>query len=116
MANVIDRTTRLLMDQLERLDALALGDSERVAAECMRATAVNATAKNIRELGDLYVRSQMLQMNATEARFEPGAFFRKAPAVDAGFTAPSAKLNPATSWGDGAKTTINALGEFEDGE
>mgnify|MGYP006988879168 CR=1 FL=1 len=116
MSNVIDKTTDALVRQLERLDELALDNSERVRAECDRASALNNTVRNIQQLGDLYLRSEALRMGAGEREFVPGPIFARHAMVNAGFTAPTAKLNPANAWGDGSRTRINEMGEFEDGD
>lgn len=111
MPNIVDKTTDALIRQLERLDRLALDNSERVKAECDRATALNNTARNIRELGDLYLRAEMLQMSTPERKFDPGAMFAKPAMVDV--NKPNLLRQTANAWGDGAKTVINKYGEFE---
>lgn len=119
MSNVVDGTADILMAQMKRLDQLTVAKGEQLAesvdrlkAECERAKAVNDSARNVVALGDLYLRSQMLQMNKPERQFEPGKLFAQPKKVDASFTAPSSKLSPATSWGEGSSVRINELGEF----
>lgn len=47
MSRDIDGLAAALFDQLDRLDALDMADSEAVARECLRSRAVNDTAGNI---------------------------------------------------------------------
>lgn len=99
--NVVEETAKALYGQLKRLDRLALDDMEKVKAECDRATAVNATCHNIIGLGDLYIRSQVLQMNRPEGTFEGGILF----------DGPSQVKGPRSN-DFGGRTKLNELGEF----
>lgn len=120
MSNTIERTADMLMDQLSRLNALAVKKGEDMAesldalkAECDRAKAVNDTARNIGMLADLHLRAEMMQMTPDRA-FQAGAMFAEkvdAGKVDAGKA--RAQLKAATAWGGGSTTVINSHGEFE---
>lgn len=121
MSNVVEKTTDFLIAELDRLNGLSVQAGERMKesievleAECARAKAVNDAAKNIIGLGELYVHAQMLQMNTPEREFAPGAFFREQKMIDV--NKPNLVAQTANAWGDGAKTRMNALGEFEDGD
>lgn len=117
MANVIDKATELLLAQLERLDALSANNSELVAAECMRATALNNTAKSIHDMGELYLKAEQMAQDGGE--FRPGRFFARTPLVDVNkpqLGQVGAAREKALAWGDGSKTVINEMGEFDEGD
>ena len=98
--SMVESTAKVLYAQLMRLDRLALDDMDKVKAECDRATAVNNTCRNIIGLGDLYMRSQMLQMNGPDVKFERGLLF--------GEPSPEGSGDKVF----GGRTKINEHGEF----
>ncbi|MBQ9000283.1 MAG: hypothetical protein IJ087_00320 [Eggerthellaceae bacterium] len=101
MSSMVEATAKALYAQLIRLDKLAMDDMDKVKAECDRATAVNSTAHSIIGLGDLYIRSQMLQMNRPDRAFEGGILFDGPRRDD--LKAPDF----------GGRTKLNEHGEFE---
>lgn len=123
MSGIVEKTADMLMEQLRRLNAITVDKAGDVAAqidavkaECERSKAVNDTARNIIGLGELHVKAEMLMMGAPERKFDPAAFFgdERADALPA----PEREqvVVPANAWGDGARTRVNELGEFEDGD
>lgn len=99
MSSMVEATASALYAQLRRLDRLALDDMDKVRAECERATAVNNTCKNIVALGDLYMRSQMVQMDG------PGSFV-------GGILFDGPKLDSPKPDDFGGRTKLNEHGEF----
>lgn len=100
MSSMVESTAKALYAQLVRLDRLAMDDMEKVRAECERATAVNNTAHSIIGLGDLYIRSQTLQMNRPDRAFEGGILFD------------GPKIDTAKAKDFGGRTKLNEHGEF----
>ena len=111
MPSAVDVMAGLLVKQLKRLDALDASDPERVAAECLRAKAVNDTVKGVCSLGELHLRAEAARDSAEVAgAFNPGLLFSDVPTA-----APPAKskLAAGSAVSGGGRTTVNAMGEFE---
>ena len=103
MPSAVDAMATLLVRQLRRLDALDASDPERIAAECLRAKAVNDTVKGVVALGELHLKAEVARDAAEVAgAFNGGALFSALPAAKG-----------AGKPDFGGRTKVNGLGEFE---
>lgn len=115
MASAVDVMAGLLVRQLKRLDALDASDPEKIAAECLRAKAVNDTVKGVCALGALHLQAEAAR-DAAEVggAFNPGLLFADVPGKDG--RGGTRKLEPGSAVTDSGRTRVNALGEFETDE
>ena len=123
MASAVDVMAGLLVKQLKRLDALDASDPEKIAAECMRAKAVNDTVKGVCALGALHLQAEAAR-DAAEVggAFNPGLLFAEVssaaeqrPGADAARPA-TRKLEPGSAVSATGRTRVNGCGEFETDE
>ena len=116
MASAVDVMAGLLVRQLKRLDALDASDPERIAAECLRAKAVNDTVKGVCALGALHLQAEAAR-DAAEVggAFNPGLLFSDVSAADRPGQA-ARKLEQGSAVSATGRTRINGCGEFETDE
>lgn len=113
MANAVDAMAGVLLGELNRLSKLSAADGEAIAAECMRAKAINETVKTACALGELHLHSQMFRMGKDVDAFQPGALFQERKAGLEWQKPETRKLQAGDAVSDGGRTVINSHGEFE---